>query len=499
MPFIPDNFKKGDRAFVPAWMTEDLKASHSLARGEKGLEGSFAYRGFPEAGALLLKGGQCIIPYKGLFPLDMEIRQGKIVSMGEDLSAKDATTVSLKGKYVFPGILDPHVHLGIYADFHREIVTETRSALLNGITTLGLYIFSQDSYLPILDDTIRRIERDSFCDVFIHLAILNRRQLEEIPLYYSRYGITSFKTWMCGIPGLIPDAEDDFLLDLMEGVASLGKEATLNVHAENHRIVTRATERLKRTDPMGRSLSLWEQSHPGFAEAEAIQRAATLSAETGTRIYFVHLSSKQALRVAGELRRHRKDLFFETTSPYLTLCLEQDLNLLYKMSPPIRKKEDQDALWDALREDILDTVGTDHTPMTLAEKRAAPHVWGIPPGYPAVGTHLPSLLHEAGKRAFPLTRLIEKMTAEPAKIFGLFPKKGTLLPGSDADLVIMDPLLEKRVSPETASSRSDYALHEGKTWMGWPMAVIQSGHWITPADPEGHIAGGRGRYLRREV
>lgn len=499
MPFIPDDFEKGDRTFVPDWMTQDLKASHPLSRGEKGLENSFALRGVPEGAALILKGGLCVIPYKGLFPFDVEIRHGKIFSMGENLSATDATTLSLKGKYVIPGILDPHVHLGIYADFNREIVTETRSALLNGITTLGLYIFSQDSYLSILDETIRRIERDSFCDVFIHLAILNRRQLEEIPLYFSRYGITSFKTWMCGIPGLIPDAEDDFLMDLMEGVASLGKGATLNVHAENHRIVTRATERLKKTDPMGRSLSLWEQSHPGFAEAEAIQRAAALSAETGTRIYFVHLSSKQAIRVAGELRRNRKNLFFETTSPYLTLCLEQDLDLLYKMSPPIRKKEDQDALWGGLREGVLDTIGTDHTPMTRAEKRAAPHLWDIPPGYPAVGTHLPSLLNEAGKRTFPLTRLIEKMTAEPAKIFGLYPMKGTILPGSDADLVIMDPLLEKNVSPENAASRSDYALHEGKTWTGWPVAVVKSGKWITPASHKGTLTGGKGRYVRRDV
>jgi len=493
MVFIPHYLKKErGKPFVPTWLGEADRPS-SL--------GTDSFPTLEETGTspLLLKGGVCVVPYEGLLPMDIRIEEGRILEIGEDLPEAGARIVPVRGKYVIPGILDPHVHLGIYAEFQDELATETRSAVLNGVTTIGLYVNSEESYLPMLEDTIRRIGEISLCDVFIHLAIFNRKQLEEIPLYHSRFGVTSFKTWMCGIPGLIPDAEDDFLMDLMETVASLGKGAVLNIHAENHRVVARATEKLKRKDPSSRSLSTWEESHPGFGEAEAVERAARLSDESGARIYFVHLSSKEAVQSAASLKHRRKNLYFETTSPYLTLCLEQNLNLLYKMSPPIRKREDQDALWEGLREGTLDTIGTDHTPMTREQKGAAPDVWGTPPGYPALGTHLPSLLHEAGKRNFPLERLIEKMTAEPAKVFGLFPRKGTFLPGSDADLVIVDPLLEKAVTHQAAASRADYALHEGKRLTGWPVAIIKSGRILDPVQGSQGVMRKIGRYLERGV
>jgi dihydroorotase-like cyclic amidohydrolase len=302
---------------------------------------------------------------------------------------------------------------------------------------------------------------------------------------------------MCGIPGLIPEVEDDFLLDLMEKVASLGPDAILNIHAENYRIVQRATEKLKKAEPLSESLAEWERSHPAFAEAEAIQRAAFFSKETGARIYFVHVSSRKGIQVAKDLKRENKNLFFETTSPYLTLDLEQDLDLLYKMVPPIRSREDQKALWDGLADDTVDTIGSDHTPMSSGQKKTSANLWDIPPGYPAVGTHLPSLLDRAKKADFPLTKLVEKMTASPAKIFGLYPAKGTLLPGNDADLVIIDPSLKKEATPQTAASRSDYCLHQGKTLRGWPVAVIKSGQWLTSDSFERAGDSFRAKYLRR--
>jgi dihydropyrimidinase len=389
------------------------------------------------------------------------------------------------------------VHLGIFADFETEIMTETRSALFNGVTTIGLYLSGQESYLPLLDATIGKIEKCSFCDVFIHLVILNRKQLEEVPVYASRYGIRSFKTYMCGIPGLIPEVEDDFLLDLMERVASLGDDAVLNIHAENHRIVSRATESLKKTDPFMSSLAQWEKTHPALAETEAIQRAALLSQASGARIYFVHLSSGQSVRLAGELRKKHKRLLFETTSPYLTVDFEEEIDLLYKMVPPIRSREDRHSLWDGLAEDVIDTIGSDHTPMSTAEKKRSVNLWHIPPGYPAVGTHLPSLLDHAGKSGFPLSHLVEKLTSSPAGIFGLHPQKGNLLPGSDADLVIVDPALKKEATPKTAASRSDYCLHQGEILTGWPVAVIKSGQFISFDSVEEPKPGVKSRYLAR--
>jgi len=470
-PFIPEFFKKKNspskRTFVPGWIAQS-------SPGEKH-ETYDAIEDKP----FILKGGQCIIPYKGIFQTDLKIQDGIVLSTGHDLSDENATTIDLSGKYISPGIVDPHVHLGIFTSFDTEIITETRSALLNGVTTIGLYIGGEDPYLNKLDDFIRKIRSSSLTDIFIHLVILTREQLEEIPAYYSEYGITSFKTYMCGIPGLIPSVEDDFLMDLMEKVASLGEDAVLNIHAENHRIVNRATSRLRKAEPDPDSLKTWEKSHPGFGEAEAIQRAAYLSKESGAKIYFVHLSSKESIRIAADLKRLYRNIYFETTSPYLTMNIEEDTNFLYKMTPPLRTMEDQKALWGGLAEDVVDTIGTDHTPMSMDEKNPSVNLWDIPPGYPAVGTHLVSLFNRAQTDHFSLLKLIEKMTAAPAKIFGIYPQKGTLLPGSDADLVIIDPMLEKKVTVELAASRSDYCLHEGKQLRGWPVSIIKRGNLVT--------------------
>jgi dihydropyrimidinase len=494
MPFIPRDFKKKEAVFVPQWLKRE---GAGPARVPSPLSEAPLHDPLTEKRPLILKGGHLILSRERVLPLDIKILDGKIFVIGENLSDKDALTLEAKGKYILPGIIDPHVHLGIFTDFDTEIVTETRSALLNGVTTIGIYLGGQASYLGVLEEIIHKIERHSFCDIFIHLVILTREQLEEIPLYYSGYGITSFKTYLCGIPGLIPEVEDDFLLDLMERVTQIGQGAVLNIHAENHRIVDRATKRLRKEQPFSDSLGLWEKTHPCIAEAEAIQRVAFLSKESGARIYFVHLSCAESVRVAAALKEKNRNLFFETTSPYLTLDLEEDADLLYKMVPPIRHREEQQALWKGLADDVLDTIGSDHTPMSFEQKKTSVNVWDIPPGYPAVGTHLPSLLDRAGKYRFPMGHLVEKMATAPAKIFGIHPWKGSLLPGSDADLVIVDPALKKEATPKIAASRSDYCLHQGKMLTGWPVAVIKSGQLVSSdlvAEAEAPV---KGRYLRR--
>lgn len=495
--FIPEIFKNAAKTFSPEWIEAQAPGRAGKNRIPAALIEAFPDASSPRSKPLVLKGGRCIIPYKGIFPLDIGICNGKIRSLGETLPEKDATVVDVAGKYIAPGIVDPHIHLGIYAPFDTEIATETRSALLNGITTAGLYLGGTQPYLKILDEIIPKIRKRACCDIFVHLVILNQRQLEEIPVYYSRYGVSSFKTYMCGIPGLIPQVEDDFLMDLMEQVAALGKDAVLNVHAENHRIVNRETARLRQTDPAPVSLQTWAQSHPGFAEAEAVSRAAYLAKETGVNIYFVHLSAKESLKIARELKQNNGSLFFETTSPYLTLALEENIDFLNKMTPPVRTGEDRRALWDGLADDVLDAVGTDHTPLTVAEKKAGISLWEVVSGYPAVGTHLPSLLDSARKNGFPLLKLIEKITAAPAGIFGIYPQKGTILPGSDADLVIIDPILEKIATPAAAGSRSDFCLHQGKRLKGWPTAVVKAGQMVTGETFELVKESVKGRYLNR--
>jgi dihydropyrimidinase len=446
---------------------------------------------------ILIRGANCVIPGKGIFPLDVRTEGTIIQSIGVGLSGDGCDVVGAQGKYLIPGVVDPHTHIGLFAPFEVEAFTESRSAVTNGVTTMGVYLGGQESYLPILENVVCKIRDRSLADMFIHLPIFTKQQLEEIPLYASRYGVKSFKAYMCGIPGLIPSLDEGFLLDLMYAVVAVGPDAVLNVHAENYHIVDWATERAKTARPEEISLKEWSDTHPSFSEAEAIQRAMLLAEQTGARLYFVHVSSAEGLDTIRRLKREGKQFFAETTSPYLTISDETASGVLAKMVPPVRSEQDRDALWEGLRTDLLDTIGTDHTPLTMEQKQAGQGIWEAIPGYPAVGTHLPSLLDGARRKDFPFVKLVEKMTAAPARIFGLYPKKGTIFPGSDADLVILDLVRERTVSPGTAASRADYALHEGDELIGWPVAVFKSGYPVIAREIAHGTTPVKGAYLRR--
>ena len=488
-PFIPDWIQKvpgptppqpEQRAFVPDWIGGVVQAPASTTRKP-----------------ILIKGAHCIIPFSGVFPCDVRLEGGIIQALGVGLSGDGCEVVGAEGKYVIPGIVDPHTHLGLFAPFDVEAFTETRSAVLNGVTTMGVYVGGQESYLPVLDSVVNKTRERAVADLFVHLPIFTRQQLAEIPLYASRYGVRSFKVYLTGIPGLIPSLDEGLVLDIMRAVAAIGPDAVLNIHAENYHIVEWATERMQAARPDAITLKEWADTHPAFSEAEAIQRSVLLAEQTGARIYIVHLSSAEGLDMVRRLKREGRSFHVETTSPYLTLSHDTTMGPLAKMTPPIRSEADRRALWEGLRTDLIETVGTDHTPMTIAEKQPDAAVWKTMPGYPAVGTHLPALLDGARRNDCPLVKLVEKMTAAPARIFGLYPRKGTLLPGSDADVVIVDPMREKTVSVEGAASRADWALHQGRSLVGWPVAVFKSGYPVIANEVEGKTTPIRGTYLRR--
>ena len=488
------------RAFVPDWIrppTPSAAAARSAPVFVPEWAGGPGAQARPDRRPILIRGANCVIPGDGIFPLDVRLAGGTIQSIGVGLSGDGCDVVDAHGRYLIPGVVDPHTHVGLFAPFEEEAFTESRSAVTNGVTTMGVYVGAQESYLPILDNVISRIGDRSLADMFIHLPIFTRQQLSEVPLYASRFGVRSFKAYMCGIPGLIPSLDEGLLLDLMDAVAAIGPGAVLNIHAENYHIVDWATERARQRHPDGASLGHWTEAHPAFAEAEAIQRAVLLAEQTGVTIYFVHVSSAQGVDTIRRLKRDGKRFLAETTSPYLTMSDETSSGALAKMVPPLRSEQDRDALWDGLRDDLLDTIGTDHTPITTEQKHAAQGIWEAVPGYPAVGTHLASLLDGARRKDFPFVKLVEKITAAPARIFGLYPRKGTILPGSDADLVIVDPLREKTVSHHGAASRADFALREGEQLMGWPVGVFKSGVPVGPAQLEGGRLPVRGTYLRR--
>lgn len=499
-PFVPDWLGAADprpralagapRAFVPDWM-------QTAAAPGPGARAGSAKRPAPAVPPLIVRGGRVVLPAMGVYELDLRLEAGRVHSIGRGLAAGEATVFNAAGAYVLPGVIDPHTHVGLFSAFAEEAASESRSAVVNGVTTLGVYLGSRESYLDVLGEAIAAVEQGAAADMFFHLPIFTRRQLEEIPLCRARYGVTSYKAYMCGIPGLIPSLDDGFLAELMQAVADLGPGAVLNIHAENPDLVEAATARMKARRPREIRLEDWAATHPALGEAEALQRAVLLSGPSGVTLYFVHVSAAETADAIRRLKAQGRRFFAETTSPYLSLTDRTGIGALAKMVPPIRAAADQEALWQALAEDLIDTIGSDHTPLTRSEKKAQGSLWEALPGYPAVGTHLPSLLDAAGRRGFPLLKLSEKTALNPARLFGLYPQKGTLLPGSDADLVVVDPGLRRRVDPAAAASRSDFALHEGSELAGWPTAVFKAGVPVVMDGRPCADAASAGRYLRR--
>ena len=252
---------------------------------------------------------------------------------------------------------------------------------------------------------------------------------------------------------------------------------------------------MKARKPEG-TLKDWEDAHPAIAEALAIQTALYLAKVAGAHLYVVHLSSHQGLAVVRAARRAGLHFTVETTTPYLGINSLDPNGFLVKMVPPVRTPEHQTALWEGFLEGSINTVGTDNTSRARATKKPEAGLHGARPGLPALGTHLPALLHYGRLRGVPLEVLVERATRSPARVYGIYPQKGTIAVGSDADLVVVDLEMEKVVRAEDLQGMSDFSPFEGKTLKGWPVATIKAGKIIAR---DGKIVGkANGRYLPRK-
>lgn len=378
--------------------------------------------------------------------------------------------------FILPGIIDPHTHLGIFAPLKEELVSETRSAILGGITTIGTYFNIEGSYLPFLESLIPEVQSRSRVDIIPHLAIRSQDQLKEIKTY-SQKGFNSYKVYMCGVPGVYPNQDDGFIVEVMQEMNKLPPwtNPLLSIHCENQDICDHFTQDWEKKEL--ESLQDWNNTHPNFAEAEAVQRAAFLSKSLHARTYIVHASTKEAMSIL-KTQKHEK-LYVETTSPYLCIDTDSDIGVYGKMLPPIRERLSREALWKSMNSHIIDTIGTDNTVLTAEEKNVKQGMKKAVPGYPTLGTHLASVLTEGVyKQEFSLESIIPLMTMNPAKIFGVYPKKGTIMPGSDADIVIIKMDSDWIVEPRKLLSRSDFSLFQNKRMRVKPMATIKEGHVV---------------------
>lgn len=444
---------------------------------------------------LIVRGGDLVIPGVGEVRSDVAIRDGVITALGTDLGESAAEILDARGKVVLPGIFDPHTHIGNERSYDEEAETETRAAILGGVTTIGIFLRSlEESYLDTLPGFRRAMDERSYVDSVFHPQIFTAEQIGDIAACSERFGIRSFKFYLSGMPGIVKSINDDTLLAGFRRVAALGPDAVACVHCETGALVDGARERLKRDKPEG-TLADWEGAHPAEAEALAIQTAAYLARVAGVHFYVVHLSSREGLEVVRDLRRIGNRFTVETTTPYLGISSDDPNGFLAKMVPPVRTPEHRRALWDGFAEGSINTVGTDNTSRMRASKQPEAGLHGARPGLPAFGTHLPALLHHGREQGVPLPVLVDAATRAPAKVYGIYPRKGTIAVGSDADLAVVDLDLERVVDAADLKGMSDFSPFEGKRLRGWPVATVKGGRIVAR---EGEIVGPpAGRYLPR--
>jgi len=445
----------------------------------------------------IIKGGQLVIPKLGIITGDLAIKDGKIAAIiekGESADGKEV--IDATGKYVMPGVIDPHVHLGL-GDPAVEFRTETESAAFGGMTTLIYYVLGSQPYDKPFAELKETGEKDAYIDFAFHFTIAVDEQLASIEKYMKQFGVSSFKLLMhfrgeegsyLGVKG----TDDGFLYAYFEAIGKF-PHGVACIHPENIEIIDRLRKKLMEQGRV--DLRAWTDSRPSFVEAESINRAAYLAHVTGCTLYLVHITSREAMSAAQNCRNLYGNIFFETCPHYLTHTVNSMESVVGKVNPPLRFQDDVDVLWEAIADGSVDTIGSDHVARTLDKKQGT--IWQAAAGFPGVGTLFPIMLSEGvNKRGISLQRVAELTSYNPALIFKLYPHKGTLLPGSDADVIVVDLGLEKEVTAATQHSCCDYTLYEGWKLKGWPTLTMLRGN-VVVSNGKTVDRPGLGKYLSR--
>ena len=438
---------------------------------------------------------------------DLAINDGKISAIGQSLPRENAgKIIDAAGKYVFPGGIDVHTHLDMpfggttSAD---DFETGTRAAAFGGTTTLIDFAiqYKGQTLRTAFETWMQKASGKTVCDYAFHCIItdLAGAQLDEMNALV-REGVTSFKLFMA-YPGVFM-LDDASIFKALRTTAKNG--ALVCMHAENGGaidvIVQQALAEGKRA-PKYHALT-----RPTTAEAEAVSRAIALAEMAGAPLYIVHLSCNEALEKVREARDRGLPVYAETCPQYLYLSLDNfDApgfeGAKYVFTPPLREKWHQEKLWNGLKTDHLQVVSTDHCPFCFKEQKelGRDDFTKIPNGGPGI-EHRMSLIYSGGVAGgrFSVNRFVELVSTTPAKLFGLYPRKGTIAVGSDADLVIFDPNRKHTISAKTHHMRVDYSMFEGIQVTGMPDAVLSRGRVVVEEDKFLGRAGA-GEFLKRAL
>lgn len=438
---------------------------------------------------LLLHGGR-VVTHAGEFDGGVAVDGGKIVAIGtRDALPAARREIDLQGRVLMPGVIDPHCHLGVNYGYDEDMRTETAAAAAGGVTTVLLFIRNAEgSYIPFYWDRRRRGEEQATIDFGFHFGIQREDHISEIAQAAAETGVQSFKCHMGYEPGNpigIVSSTDAWVFGAMREAAKLPR-GVVSVHCENTELVGLLKKEMQAT---GRQdLAAYSESRPPFVEEEAIGRMMKLSELTGCPLYIVHTSVGRGPEMAAAARARGVDVTMETCPHYLLRCAaDPDLGPTAKISPPLRDAEAQQGLWRGLLDGSIDTLGTDHVPFV----KTGGDLWSEKPGVVSFAWELPLMLHFAvHERGMSLSRLVQLNSYNPARRFGLLPRKGILAVGADADLVVVD-MDEERLVEHTSGKGT--CLYEGWKLRGWPVVTVSRGRIVYSDGEVDPDAAGHGR------
>jgi len=451
-----------------------------------------------------------VILSSGMVEKNIVIDDGKIVDFTTEVPQCDVR-INARGLVSIPGVIDPHVHYGVYSPIEKAATTESRVAAIGGITTMMRMLRLGGSYKKLLDSHLLESSTSHYIDYTIHASILQKNQIEEMEFCIKK-GINSFKlymnlgqdvghVYMDMTPGTnsLHEEKMEMSSDMIEKIVSTATslKCTVLVHAEDYQMCSCGIREAKEKKKDG--LGAWSESRSVESEIKSIRTISRIARKAGGILYFVHIGSQGAMNAIKDEKKNGTKIFVETCPHYLTLSYESQKGYLAKVMPPIRTSKDVDAIWKEIQLGTVDSIGTDHVANRLNLKLAGNTVWDALAGFPGIGTMLPILISEGvNKGRMTLEQLVSLTSLNTAKIFGMFPKKGSLQNGSDADITIIDLKKENKVSSQLLDGFSDYTVYEGWNLKGWPVKTLVRGE-IVAEDFEIIGKPGYGKFVTRPV
>lgn len=424
----------------------------------------------------------------GIYDLGVGISDGTIVALADSKNLPEATrAIDANGNFLMPGVIDPHVHIG-WPDwpFAEDTEATTKAAAAGGVTTAITSLFEPGNIMQAFKEKEREFQSHAYVDGSFHAGIFTEDHIAEIRGLASS-GITSFKFAIPYrgsevVPPLV-GIDDGIVFLGFEEIAKLGYPGTAMVHCENIEIFFRLKENFIKER---RKDITWHDTRPNISEEESMLRCIDFAKKTNCPLYIVHMTIGEGVSIIQRSKNEGINVTAETCPQYLTLTKDEDI-VLRKVNPPLRSEEDQEKLWQGIQSGVISCYGSDHASCALKHKK---DFWEGIVGMAGIETLFPLLLSEGvNKKRIKMQDVVKMCCHNNARAFGLYPKKGKIMIGSDADLIIVDLNKEKTIKAKELHHISDFTPYEDWKIKGWPMMTIVRGNIVME---DGEIIGKKG-------